>query len=1043
MKQTTLRKMKTTLFVFVMMSSILSGVVAKAQSTAGAITGKVTDENGKPLWGASIYSSNGKNGTSTNKNGDYTLTIDDNSNAIIVSMDKYKSQKLSLTAGQTMNVTLVPDAYSGDDVVDLGYTTQLRKDVSGAVSTLKGKDLDKAPVANFMPIMGGQLSGLTVQETGSEPGNTGTDLYVRGLVSARKNQPLVVIDGILYSYFSASTLDYLTPAEIESITVLKDASTQAIYGIQGANGVIVIRTKRGRKGLIQLDVSLDQAFQQPVTQPIRYDAATYARMRNQAAKNDGLGDNYFFSNQQIQNFESGNNTTLYPNTDWSKIFLKETTPMQRAGFNAIGGSDRVQFFSNLNVMHQASYFNTDQQKYDPSVNNIWINYRTNVDMSINKYLKAFVRLGGNIKRFRVPGAHGLSTDYIYGSIFQLPPTMAGPTTFPIGADSVRQVVTTPNIGSPAYGMLNRSGFIRHTVTNITSQFGLDLDMSFVTKGLSATGIFAYQTSTVNSLRTLQDYERYLRTNTYDTLGFAKKGGETNSPLQYGKLQLYGYHITSLGHLSYKREFGVHDIGAMAYMMYQDLSKYDLGSPYLLPYRRLSSGFEAAYGYDHRYLLKLDVGYSGSEQYARSKRYALTPAISAAWVISEESFLKGSDALNLLKIRGSYGKTGNDQSGLNRYAYLDNITFQGGGPIGSLKYLIRENQIGNPNIEAEISTKKNVGIDVGLFKSFSLSIDVFSDRMENMVISPAATIPQYQGIPLNSYPFINAGTFTNKGYEIEAKYFKKFNVSTSVTLGGMWSYAKNRVVISGEPAKPDQYQYKNWIDGYPQGQQFGYLVDDANGNGYFNSAADITSSGLRYSFGNPRPGDLRFQDLNGDKVIDEKDKAPIGKGLIPNIMYGFNGSFQYKGLELFLLFQGVAQYQTALTGLGIWETAYESTFTGLHSNAWTAERYANKEPITMPALSTRGTTSQQLSDFSVYDRSYLRLKTAELSYSLPDVIVNRLGVKKIRFLISGQNLVTWDKMKSKDFGPEGYAYNSNGYFFFPAFRVFNAGLRLIF
>lgn len=943
------------------------------------------------------------------------------------------SQEATLQAQQRVNIqkatdtTLQRDAHYRDEIVQLGYSTQLRREVTGAVSTVSGETLEKSPVANLTQTLAGRLAGLTTMETFSELSRANTNLFVRGISAARQNGPLVIIDGIICSYNSNQTLEYISASEIESISVLKDASTQALYGIQGANGIIVVTTKRGQKGNLKVNVRMDQSFQQVTTKPTFYNSADYATMRNQAAFNDGLGDHYLFSENQIAGYRSGTDKQRYPNNNWYEQYMKDVAFMQRVAVNLSAGNDRVQFFSNINIMHQGGQFKTDQTKYNSNANNVWVNYRTNLDMTLNKYIKGFLRLSGNIKRERTPGA-GNAT--IYGSLFQMPSTTYGPLT-PDG-----NVITTERIDAPTYGMLNRSGYYRHTVTNISSQAGLEVDLGFLTKGLSLTGTFAYQTNAVGSLSTTQNYERWIRTDNPDTLAFVKKGSDNNTPLAYSKSSSYYYHLTYNAMLHYKREFNKHSISGLGYMFYQNLTKADVSSPALLPYNRVSAGVEAAYAYDNRYFLKLDAGYSGSEQYARSGRYVATPAISAGWELSHENFMKGLSWLSQLKVRASWGKTGNDQSGLARFSYLDNVTMSGGGPIGYLQYLVKENQVGNPSIQAEISTKQNAGIDLGLFHVLTITLDVFKERMENMVVGASSKVPLYQGIPLDNYPQTNSGIFENKGYEITANYVKNINRHLTISLGAMLSYQKNTIISWNEAVRTADYAYVKREEGYSFGQEFGYLVDYSNGNGFFNSKNEIEKSHLTYGMGTPRVGDLKYRDLNGDNIIDDRDKAPIGNGMLPRTTYAVSGGVRYKAFDLSFLFQGVGEFSSIYGGQGVYETDYDGVFGALHANAWTQERYDKHQVISYPALSLQKTVNHEANDFFNYNRSYLRLKNVELSYVLPTSVARHIAADKIRVLVSGQNLFTWHHMKSGDFGPEGDGYTS-----FPVYKVYNIGVSV--
>ena len=1030
---------KIVLFAFMFICSL--GTILNAQNPSTLVKGVVQSEFGKPLSNVVVKSGNGENQTLTNVNGEYKLVVDDGSKFLTFTVSGYNKKTEGIGTKGQIDVQLKPGGHNSDEVIQLGYTSQLRGEISGAVATVSGKELEKSPITNLSQSFAGRLSGLTTQETFSEPSRASTSLFIRGISAARASTPVVVIDGMVCSYNTAQTLEYISPGEIESVSILKDASTEAIYGIQGANGLIVITTKRGKQGDLKVSTRIDQSIEQVTTVPAMYSSAEYATMRNQAAYNDGKGLNYFYTDNEIAKFSSGENRNLYPNNNWYNMFMKDLTTQQRVGIDASGGNEQVQFYSNVNFMHQGGMFKTDQTKYNPNGNDVWVNYRTNVDMKLNRYLRAFVHLSGNIKRERTSGT---DINTVYGSIFQLPPTMYGPVTPNVvdpnsgivlapGGD----VITTDVVASPTYGLLNRTGYIRHTVTNINSHVGLDLDMDFLSKGLSLTGMFAYQTNSVGHLNTTQDYERYQRTTLKDTLTFAEKGSNTNSTLVYAKTHSFYYHLSYKTAMNYNRTFGLHKVGGMAYLFYQSLTKTATTSPDCLPYNRLSSGFEASYGYDNRYLFKFDLGYSGSEQYARGSRYLTTPAISGAWVASNEAFMKDLNWLSNLKLRASYGKTGNDQSGLSRYSYLDNVTVGGGGNISSLQYTITEGQVANPYIQAEVSKKQNYGIDLGLFNSLSVSFDLFKERMTNMVVTATSTVPLYQGVVLADYPDVNSGTFENKGYDITANYTKAINKGLTVSVGGMFSYVKNTIIDKSEALKDEDYTYRKWQEGYSYGQTFGYLVDYSNGNGFFNSKDEITNSNLIYSFGTPRVGDLKYQDLNKDGKIDVKDKAPIGTGTIPRIAYAFSGGLTYKSFDFSFLFQGVGTYSSIYSGMGIYETSYSGVYGALHQNAWTQERYDKGEKISAPALSLTTSTSHQTSDYYNYDRSFLRLKNLEVGYTLPVSLTKAISADKVRFILSCQNLFTWDKMKSKDFGPEG-SYSS-----IPVYRVFNIGVSLDF
>ncbi|WP_341835746.1 SusC/RagA family TonB-linked outer membrane protein [Chitinophaga pollutisoli] len=1015
---------------------------AAAQQEKGDVrTGRVTDVHGRPLAGVSVQTLDGRNGTATGANGQFTLPLSTSQLSLTAWVRGYRRDTLEPGNSADIHIVLQRDVHQLDEPVYMGYTSRDRRGLTGAVATVSGEVLERAPVANLGMTFAGRLPGLYTHESGSELSRATTDMFIRGLSSARRQGPLVIMDGTLVSFNSAQTLEYITPAEIESVSVLKDASAQALYGIQGANGIIVVTTKRGTKGPLKVDVRLDQSIQEVTTRPVYIGSYEYATLRNQAAKNDGRGDFFAFNQAQVEGFRTGSDRNLYPENNWYDRYMRDQAKMERVNVSLSGGNDRVQFFSNLNVMHQGGQWNIDTDKYKSDANNVWVNYRSNLDMNLHKHIKAFLRLSGNIKRERTPGS-GNAT--VYSSLFQMAPTVYGPLTpaiiDPLGKvpPAGEQVITTDKIGSPTYGMLNRSGYYRHTVVNINSQVGVEADLGWLTKGLTLTGTFAYQTNSVGSLSTTQNYERWMRTDRRDTLAFVKKGGETNTPLGYGKSSSYYYHLTYHSQLDYSRAFGKHHVGATAFGYFQNLTTADNGAPGMLPYTRLSLGGEVTYNYAGKYYLQFDLGRSGSEQYARDVRFTSTPAVSAAWLVTGERWLEGAEWLSLLKLRGSWGKTANDRNGLSRFAYLDNVTFGGGGPLGYLQYNITENLVGNPLITAEISTKRNAGIDIGLINMLHITADVFNEKMNNMVVAAVNKIPQYQGIPLGNYPRTNMGVFENKGYEVSATISKDLNKNWGFSLGGWFAYTKNTIISWNEAKRAADYAYRNWEEGFSLGTEFGYVVDRSNGNGYFNSQEEITESGLTYAFGTPRPGDLRYTDLNGDNIIDQKDRAPMGYGNTPRQQYAVNGGVRFRSLELNFLFQGTGQYASSYSGMGVRETEFDGVYGSLHRKAWTPERYAAGEEITYPALSLIKTVNHETNTFYFYDRSYLRLKNLELMWTLPGNFAKKLAAQRLRILLSGQNLLTWDKLPSTDFGPE-----SGGYGAFPVYRVYNAGVQLQF
>jgi TonB-linked SusC/RagA family outer membrane protein len=937
------------------------------------------------------------------------------------------------------------ELYHADDAVHFGYSSQKRGAVSGSVATVTGRELESSPVANLSQSLAGRLPGLWTNETYSEPSRVNTTLRVRGASTAYANQPLVVIDGFPYAYNSNELFEYISAYEVESVSLLKDASAQAIYGIQGANGVVVITTKRGRAQKLNVDVRFDQTVEQPSTRLPFLSSGEYVQLRNEAGYNDGLGRNAYFSEADVAGFVSGENREQYPNNDWRKLNMRDLSLMQRVGVDLTGGNERATFYTNFNVMHQGSMWKTYQTKYNSNNDFLWANFRSNVDVNMTKYLSASLNLSGNVKREKVPS--GVNTggfaNALYYRMYTVPSYVYGPTTPAVvdpetGETSGEQIVVTGTEPYSTYAVLNRMGYSNNTVTNIYAQFALKLNMDFLTQGLNLSGYGGYQTNSVNSLYTTQMFEGWLRTPDYSELEFTKYGTNENTALGYSKGSSFYYNLNFKGMLDYRRTFGLHDVGAMAYGFYQRLSTASTGSPELLPYKRINSGVEAAYGYAGRYLLKLDLGYSGSEQYARKNRFTATPAVSAGWVASEESFLESASAyLTYLKLRASYGKAANDRSNLGRYIYLDNISLSSGGPLGYLGYMVNEGQAANPYLEPEISVKQNYGLDLTLLNSLSVSVDLFREKMNNMVSTATAITPEYQGIPLGNFPRANTGIFENRGYEITADFVKEVSRNVSFSVGGWLAYAKNKIVYNDESELAEDFVYRKRAEGFSVGQAFGYVVDDHDGNGYFNSREELEQSGLVYEIGAPRVGDLKYYDLNSDGIVNDKDLVPLGHGSIPRYYYAFHAKAVVGGFDLSVLFQGIGDYYAVDMQVGRTEYNFEGVYGEWHKNAWTAERYAAGEKIAYPALATKVNSNHETNSFFLENKSYLRLKNAEIGYTFPVRISKLIGAEKIRLTLSGQNLLTWHKLTGNEYGPEG------DYMSIPVYRLYNIGLSVKF
>ncbi len=1018
---------------------LLGGSFLANAQTDIAVTGTVKDVYGNPLPGV-IVSANGKDLYMTDKNGQYAATAD-RSDELTFSLVGYKQAVLS--AASNMEVVLEDDAHELAERVNLGYSKVYRQDLSDAVSTVSGAKLEKSLSTRLQQTMSGRLSGLTTIENTFEPAYEELSMYVRGLSTVHGGSAGVVIDGVLYDSYSHDILYRISPEEVESITLLKDGASQAIFGVRGANGLIVINTKRGTPGKLKLNVDVSETVEQPTDVMHQFGSYDYAVLRNQAAVNDGLGEYHYFSQQTLDNLKSGADRELYPDTDWSTM-LRKVSHLQRIALDASGGSERVQYFTTMNVINQGSFWNTDTDKYKTDNQKVRLNFRSNIDVMVNDWIGLFMNLAGSVVKAHNPYSNTAAEGTIYNYMVFMPPTVYGPVT-PKVLDSDGEtvlseggdVISTVNMGHSPYGLLNRSGYSNTTNTNIYGQGGLKFDLDFLTPGLWAKASVGYLSYITANMTTSQDYYRVYRDDDWSKLNFVRLGTSTDGTLGYGKgTALYGY-MSYKGEAGYTRDFGKHHINANAYGMYQSFIDQTGNYAATYDYRRFYTGIEALYNYDHRYALHLTTGYSASDYFPTKTRWIWTPGVSAAWIASNESFIKeNAPWLSLLKVRASYAITGNDSTGYGRYDYKDQVTATTGGNIGWLEYYTNESAYGNDALTPEKIKKVNVGIDLGIGNQFSVSFDAFKENMDNGLARSTARVPAYQGISLGSFPILNMGQYENKGWELSVGYNKRFNADWAVHANAFLAYNQNKVIFVGEAERGEDYVYRLRTEGYPYGQAWGYLVDYSNGNGLFNFQDEIDSHAT-YSFGTPRLGDIKYQDLNGDGTIDDKDQAPIAKGSLPRYTFGIDLGFSWRNFEVSALFQGVGDYYRNFSHVYGYNYSRDGMFTESMLNAWTADRWLAGETIDWPALSTTATTNTQPSDYFYRNASFIRLKNAEISYRLPKRWSDAIGAAATKVYLGGQNLFCLDKLPA-DMQVEGNNFSS-----LPVYRMYRIGVHVSF
>lgn len=997
-------------------------VLAAAQNATVHVSGQVVDQFGQPVAGAIVTFGNERTSVASDQEGRFSIDVPEKTDALIVRFLGMKTESVKPDFNETMEIVLKDDIHHMDEVLSLAQQlTTTREALTGAVAVAYGEELRRTPGSGFSGKLVGRLSGYTGLQSSNEPGWDGFTSFVRGRRSTNGNDPLIVIDGMPSP---TTDLNIFDPDVIDNVVILKDAATTALYGIQGANGAILINTRRGQNGKTRFNASVDFSLSQPTAKPRMMESWEYATLRNQALTNDGLPTQ--FTTSDIQRYAAGGNV-LYPSNDWYSMFVKSLAPTVKANVNVSGGNDRVHYFVSGTYLHQDGLMKTEKaSNYNPAYKLDRFNVVSNMDVRITSTLSAFMNANVNIDRQNSPRDGGGN----WALLYQTPAMVDGPLTSDGG------VVATEYITSPLYGRLNRSGSTMETRSTINLNFGVNWDLDFITKGLSLKGVVGYETRYIGSLTGSRDYVRYIRDDIQSVTEpvYIPFGDNIDAPLTFGKGSNVRYFLNVMGQLNYRRIFGgKHSVEATLSYFNQDTRTESSDAQQMLPRDRIAFGVHAKYGYDSRYFLQFDGSYSASEQFAPNKRYTFYPSGSAAWVVSNEEFLKGNSVLTLLKLRGSYGMIGNDQIPSTRFLYKDNYRDGGGGyityPVYS-SFKIIEYLLGNPDLHSERSYQANVGLDLGLIDALTLRVDWYNQKTTDIIIQ-SPMVPDFQGRARSNMPYLNAGSVRNTGLEFELEYQKHFSRDIYLKVAGNLSTNHNTVLNVGELDKTaNGYAYPYHTQGYSIGQSWGYLTD-----GFWNSQEEINASGLTFSGIQPRPGDLKYKDLNGDKTIDEKDYAPIGNPDVPTLGYGLSTEFQYKSFDVYLLFQGYGNRSLYVTGPGITETDARGVYTDIHADAWTP----SNQNASYPALaSTPSSSTAYCNDFFVQNRSYMRLKTAEIGYTLPAGFTRKIHLNKARVYLSGNNLLTFSKMKFSGIDPESYNLGS-----YPMYRTYNIGLNITF
>ncbi len=866
-----------------------------SQQLFSQIKGTVSDANGVPIPGVTIIEKGTTNGLISNIDGMYEIKLQKEQGAVLIfSFVGMASQEIPVAGKTVINVRLAETTVDLEQVIVVGYGTQKKVSVTGAVASIPVAQLKQSPVASLANALAGRISGLTsIQSGGGQPGRDDATMYLRGAATTNGRAPLILIDGV-----PRDNIRTIDANEVESVTILKDASATAVFGVRGANGVILITTRRGSEGKTELTINAVESFTSFTREPERLHSVDYMKLRNEASANDNISplpfsqavmDKYanptlgldpndpdYASKAALRNY-------MYPDHDYYRETISQYSPSTRINANASGGTDKVSYFVNAAFLHQGGNLKVEPKSvlgYDPSSKMDRFNFRANIDYKISSSLKALLNIGSYIEKVNMPSAGlypgsdtaWMMTDLIYQAQTILPIT-PGPTTLPGFGVAPGQIVYPDYLDRTAFEIMNRYGYRREVRSNLNTSFGLNWDLgTLVTKGLSIKGMVSYDSKSTSAEQGYKN-ERLYSANvnaTTDLMTYAVSRAN-ESRLSITKGVDSRYNINLQGTVNYGRTFGKHSVGGMI-LGQRDYWETTAGE---IPFNVVGISSRVTYDYDNRYLGEVNMGYNGSEQFAPGNRYGFFPAISLGWIAGNEKFLKDNKIITNLKLRVSYGKVGNDQMGSSRFLYQSNISM-GSGPLSSLGLGQGVNQglIGNPAIAWEVAKKQNYGIDIQLVKELNVSFDYFVENRSNILIS-RGTVPTFQGVALGNLPKVNMGLVDNHGYEVEITYNKTISKDLTLMVLANYGFNKNNQKFLDQQIRDSTYMMRYTGQGYPIGQQTGYAIDYSNGNGYFNSQEelDLYLSKTRYGSGSPRVGDFKYLDQNGDGIVDSKDVVP--------------------------------------------------------------------------------------------------------------------------------------------------------------------------
>lgn len=989
------------------------------------IKGKITSsDDNQPLPGVTVIVKGEKSGTISDFNGNYNINVSSPNAILVFSSIGFVSKEIKLDGQKSINVSLITDSTNLDEVVVVAYGTQKEYSVVGSISTIEPGKLQSGTTRSLSNNLAGRLAGVVAVQRSGEPGYDNSAFWIRGISTfASSRNPLVLIDGVERS------LNNIDPAEIASFSVLKDAAASAVYGVRGANGVILINTKRGKIGKPSVDFRYEQGFTQPVKLPDFLGAADYLEVLNSIAEESGQIKPY--SQGRIDNTRSGSDPDLYPDVNWLNAITKDQATNSRFNLSVSGGNDILRYSLVGSYYGEQGIIDRDaSQQWDSSMKLRRYNIRSNVDLDVTPTTLFSVNIGGYLQdESRAPQ----SVDNLFSKAFETPP-FVHPTKYSSGEFPV-----VPERHNP-WVMATQTGFERYSSSKLESLFTIEQDLDFFTSGLKARVKFAFDRYSKNGVIRSKSPDYY-----NPAVGRNADGTLNLVIYQYGQ-DFLGYSTVSdwgdksvylEGNITYTKNFGKNYVDAL--FLYNQRN-FDNGN--MLPYRNQGIASRFSYSYDRRYIAEFNFGYNGSENFAKGQRFGFFPSIAIGWLLSEEPFMASlKNTFDKIKIRASHGLVGSDAIDGRRFAYITTIGDTGGYRWGTNNDYYRagrtEGDYGVSNLTWETVTKSNIGIELGLWNSIKFQADVFKEKREDIFMQ-RRTFPGSSGF-VNT-PWANYGKVDNSGVDLSLNIDKQVTEDLDISVWGTFTYAKNKIIEQDEPSSIIGTNRSS--TGKPVGQLFGLIAEGLFTEDDFDNVQSglLTETVPSHSFGPVRPGDIKYKDVNGDGVVNDLDRTAIGGTVDPQIVYGFGLNMRYKNVDFGMFFQGNGRTYRVIGGSNFIPGSSNGAMGNYYTNVddrWTIDNPS--QDVFWPRLSNyQHANNNQASTWWLRDMSLLRVKSIEVGYSFSKYILDKAKIKKGRIFLRGDNLFTFSSFNLWD--PE--LDTSNG-FKYPIMKSVSLGINLNF